>query len=205
MSVFDLIQAIAALELPDGVIGFPTDTVYGIGCYLNQEKAVAKIHRLNQPEFQEIPSGFPLVLMGRSREDLMSYVECPSIQAMATADALMRDYWPGALTLVLPKNSRIPATICPGQETIAIRYPNAPLLLDVLELIPEGVLATTCGGLYQGKGIQTAGEMRRYYGNQLDALLVDDFCLEDKIPSTVVAIESNGQIQILRSGRIVLN
>lgn len=200
MSLYDLLNALAMLELTDGVIAFPTDTVYGIGCLLDKPDALIKMARLKGWESPE-----PLVLLGRSRDDLLNYIQCPSPWMMACANELMKCHWPGPVTLVLPKSEILPPQVAPVYPTVGIRVPDCNLLLDMLTLIPSGVLATTSACRKDQAPCLTACAVREEFGDALDYILADDFCIRDKTPSTVVAIEGDGTVQVLRSGKTVLN
>lgn len=196
--MFDLLNALAMLEKEDGVIGFPTETVYGLGCHLHKPRALEKIHRLKGKET-------PLILLGRHRDDLIPFIECTSPVAMAVANQLMEQHWPGPLTLILPKSREVPEGVTGSYPTIGIRIPKADMVLDLLTLLPAGVLATTSACRYGEPPAVSGNIVYEGFGEALDFLLYDDLAVEDKIPSTLVAIEADGTVQVLRSGPIMLH
>ncbi len=107
-----------------GLVAFPTETVYGLGANALDASAVAKIF-----ELKGRPASSPLIVhaasIGMARELV---VEWP-----AQADELARRYWPGPLTLVLPKASAIPDIVTAGLPTVGIRVPAHPLALELID------------------------------------------------------------------------
>src|SRR5205823_3692025 len=121
-------RAIAA----GGVIAFPTDTVYGVGVDLWQPDAVACLYALKgRPQEKALP-----VLMADGAE--WTRVACDASEA---ARRLMRAFWPGALTIVLPRQPDVPDAVAPLAPTIALRVPAHEPLRRVLAR--TGPLATS--------------------------------------------------------------
>ncbi len=193
MTSTDLLNAIAALEQPDGVIAFPTDTVYGLGCKINHPQAIQKIYQLKGRSETK-----PLVLLGVRIESFTPFIQTlPPL-----ASQLMEAYWPGPLTVVLPKTDRVSETVTRGFPTVALRIPDCPLLLDLLALVPDGVLATTSANYSKNPPCLTGKAVRDTFGKQIN-LLEDDLALKDQVASTVVAVEPDGTLRVLRTGKII--
>ncbi|MBX2860907.1 MAG: threonylcarbamoyl-AMP synthase [Vampirovibrio sp.] len=193
MVMYDLLNALAMLEKPDGVIAFPTDTVYGIGCLPDRVEAVEKIYRLKSRDAQK-----PLILLGKDSDSLTAFVETvPDI-----AKTLMTEHWPGPLTIVLAKNEKVPNAITKGFETVGLRQPKCELLTELLSLVPGGVLATTSANVSGEPPCLTAKQVSDTLGNDLDFVLADDLAITDRLASTVIAIESDGTLRVLRTGSI---
>ncbi len=112
-----------------GVIAFPTDTVYGIGCDAFNEKAIEKIYKIKKRERSK-----PLVLFLKDKEQLKNYIK----RAPAFAEKIIERFWPGTLTLVFRAKKNAPLQRSDG--TIGIRIPNHKAILKILEYMP---LATT--------------------------------------------------------------
>jgi L-threonylcarbamoyladenylate synthase len=107
------------------LIGLPTETVYGLAADATQDLAVAKIfHLKNRPTFN------PLIIHGPSRDRFKDHVVWNE-----KADVLARAFWPGPLTLVLPRLPSSPLSLLAsaGLDTLAVRVPNHPLALTLLE------------------------------------------------------------------------
>ena len=105
------------------LVGIPTETVYGLAGNALCPKTVAKIFLVKKR-----PSFDPLIVHVSSTEYLSKIVE----EVPENASMLMDRFWPGPLTLVLPKKSIIPDLVTSGLQTVAVRNPNHPLTLQLL-------------------------------------------------------------------------
>lgn len=115
------------------LISFPTDTVPALA---SLPIAADKIYQAKGRNLQK-----PLILMGASEQDLWPYVN-PTLLASETWKAIAEQYWPGALTLVLPSSDRIPFAMHPKTpNTIGIRVPHCAIAQTILQ--QTGPLATT--------------------------------------------------------------
>src|SRR5437588_1767885 len=125
--------ATAARAIAAGsVIAFPTATVYGVGVDLRQPAAVARLYALKgRPQEKALP-----VLLADAAE--WTRVACDVPEA---AVRLMRAFWPGALTIVLPRRSDVPDAVAPLAPTVALRVPAHEPLRRVLAR--TGPLATS--------------------------------------------------------------
>lgn len=115
------------------VVSFPTDTVPALACRPDRAELIFALKQ-RSPEK-------PLILMGATAADLWPYVR-GSAAELSIWRALAADYWPGALTLVLPASEHTPPELHPlTPETIGIRVPDAVIAREILA--ETGVLATT--------------------------------------------------------------
>src|SRR3990167_257366 len=96
-----------------GIVIFPTDTAFGIGCRMDDEKAVAKLFKIKKrPSDKAVPVLFENVPM------VDEYV----LPYDASIKRLMREYWPGALTIILPcRTSKVPSLVRGGGKTLGVR------------------------------------------------------------------------------------
>jgi L-threonylcarbamoyladenylate synthase len=100
------------------LVAFPTETVYGLGAHALNAEAVARIFHAKQR-----PSTDPLIVHVADLADLPPLVrEIPPV-----VDELARRFWPGPLTLVLPRSARVPDLVTSGQPTVAVRVPSHPV------------------------------------------------------------------------------
>ncbi len=106
------------------VVAFPTETVYGLGASATSEVAVAKIFQAKGR-----PSDNPLIVHISNEQQLESLTQCIPTYARK----LMAAFWPGALTLVLRKKEGIANNVTPGLDTVAVRMPNHPVALLLIE------------------------------------------------------------------------
>ncbi len=122
-------QVISAQEaiqqlLNGKVVAIPTETVYGLAASVGHPDALASIYTLKGR-----PKDNPMILHGASVEQLLPFVEGWSQVHQVCADA----FWPGPLTLILRASKQVPSIITARLDTVAIRVPNHPLALEILE------------------------------------------------------------------------
>jgi L-threonylcarbamoyladenylate synthase len=174
-----------------GLVAFPTETVYGLGANALDPAAVQKIF-----EMKGRPGTSPLIVHVASVEMAREIVaEWPPL-----AEELARQWWPGPLTLVLPKKSRMPDNVTAGLPTVGVRMPNHPIALALIE--EAGVpVAAPSANRFTGLSPTTAEHVRAVFGNVLPVLEGGPCAVG--IESTVVAIE-NGKLKLLRPGMISL-
>src|SRR5262249_52374185 len=106
-----------------GLVAFPTETVYGLGANALDTEAVARIY-----EMKGRPATSPLIVHVSSIEQAKELVALwPEL-----ADDLARRWWPGPLTMVLPKKSIVPDIVTAGLSTVGIRIPDHPIALELI-------------------------------------------------------------------------
>jgi len=127
----DGIAQAAALILAGQTVAFPTETVYGLGADATQAEAVARIFEAkNRPSFN------PLIVHVPDMEAARDWVTFPD-----WAEVLADAFWPGALTLALPKRAELPGIVTAGHDTLAIRVPSTPVAQDLLRAVGRPVAA----------------------------------------------------------------
>ena len=178
----------------DGVIAFVTDTVWGLGCLPESEKAVKKIYDIKGREKEK-----PLILMSDDIYPLLDYIkDVPKI-----AQKLIKKHFPGALTVVVPKSDRTNGYITSNFKTVGIRVPNNKVFAEICQSFPTRVLATTSANLSHEPAALTYEEAMNYIGNKVD-LVVSDYGYTAKgLASTVVGFK-NEELIIYRQGEIQL-
>lgn len=120
----ELIKEAADLIRTGELVAFPTETVYGLGADALRPEASAKIY-----EAKGRPSDNPLIVHISKFEDLERIARDVPKQAKKLADA----FWPGPLTMVVWKNNKVPYTTTGGMDTVAVRMPNHPVALSLIE------------------------------------------------------------------------
>lgn len=126
------IQRAARLLTQGNLVAIPTETVYGLAGNAFNLSAVAKIFEVkNRPSFD------PLIVHTYSQEQVETFVEHFPPKARKLAKA----FWPGPLTLLLPKKDLIPDLVTSGMDTVAIRIPNQPLTLSILQKLDFPLVA----------------------------------------------------------------
>jgi L-threonylcarbamoyladenylate synthase len=115
-----------------GIIIFPTDTAFGIGCRVDDEKAVQRLFNIrNRPVSQAVPVLFDSV------QKVKGYV----LPFDEKIQKLMNDFWPGALTIILKANiEKVPLLVRGGGETVGVRMPNHPTILEIIKQVRVPIL-----------------------------------------------------------------
>jgi L-threonylcarbamoyladenylate synthase len=179
--------AVKALSGGD-IIGVPTDTVYGLAADPFHTGASDRLFRLKgRPRSVELP-----VLVSSVEQALALCTAVP-----VTARRLMTRYWPGPLTLVLPRRPELDADLGEDDATIGIRCPAHPVPLAICEQV--GPIATTSANRHKEPSLTTAREVSESLGAELVLILDGGVC--DGLPSTVV--DCTGEVpKVLREGRL---
>lgn len=172
-----------------GLVAFPTDTVYALGASAAIPRAVERVYAL-----KERPQNLalPLLLDKPSRiSEVASYVS-------PLAWRLIRRFWPGALTLVLPVKNSVSRIITGGGKTVAVRVPAHPLTIALIQGVGAPVIGTSAN--LSGKpAALTADEVRSQFGDKIDLVIDGGGCPGRE--STIVDL--SGEIpRVLREGAI---
>ncbi|MBQ8459414.1 threonylcarbamoyl-AMP synthase [bacterium] len=175
-----------------GVIAYVTDTVWGLGCLPDNEKAVKKIYEIKKRESQK-----PLILMSNEIYNLLEYVKpIPKI-----GQKLIKKYFPGALTIVTDKSEKTPDFITSSMKTVGIRIPDNEVFREICEIIPGHVLATTSANLSHQPSAKTYKQAVENMSGLAD-LIIEDYGYNAKgLESTVIGVMNN-ELRIFRQGAI---
>ena len=172
-----------------GLVAFPTETVYGLGANALDAEAVARIYALKGR-----PATSPLIVHVASIEMARTLAaEWPP-----EAEELARKYWPGPLTLVLPKAPAIPGIVTAGLPTVGLRMPNHPLALALIEGAGVPIAAPSANRFMQ-LSPTIAQHVVDAFGDA--APVLDGGPCQVGIESTVVSI-TGGKVTLLRPGMI---
>jgi L-threonylcarbamoyladenylate synthase len=172
------------------VVALPTETVYGLAANALDPEAVAKIYAIKGR-----PAHNPIIV---HVADLDMARRCVAAWPEA-ATHLARSFWPGPLTLVLPRTGDIPALVTAGGATVGVRWPSHPFMQAVIRACGFP-LAAPSANLSNSISPTTADHVRRQLGNQL-ALIVDGGPAQVGIESTVIDL-TNQPPRVLRPGMI---
>jgi tRNA threonylcarbamoyl adenosine modification protein (Sua5/YciO/YrdC/YwlC family) len=180
-------MAVDALSGGD-IIGMPTDTVYGLAADPFHTGAADRLFRLKgRPRHVELP------VLVASEEQALSL--CTAVPAEARR--LMERYWPGPLTLVLPRRPDLDADLGEEDVTIGIRCPAHPVPLAICAEV--GPIATTSANRHGEPAITTAEGVAKAFGPEIALVLDGGNC--DQLPSSVVDC-TGGAPKVLREGRV---
>ncbi|MBR7839538.1 threonylcarbamoyl-AMP synthase [Actinospica durhamensis] len=173
-----------------GLVAFPTETVYGLGANAEDPAAVGRIYQAKGR-----PPTHPLIVHLGSAEQLADWVE----EVPETARLLAERFWPGPLTLVLRRAARVPLEATGGLETVAVRVPDHPVALALLEAFGGGVTAPSANR-FGSVSPTTAEHVRTELGDAVDFVLDGGSC-QVGVESTIVDVTGETP-SILRPGGV---
>lgn len=186
----DLVKASELIKNGD-IVGIPTETVYGLGADASNEEAVKKVF-----EAKGRPADNPLIVHLADFSQAEKYTEyIPEL-----AYRLAERFCPGPLTIVLPKNDRIPMITSGGLDTVGIRVPSHPVMHRIIELSGRPIAAPSANK--SGYPSPTSAEhVMRDMNGRIEAV-VDGGASKFGVESTVISIEGENSVRILRPGCI---
>ncbi len=190
----NVIEHAAQLLRRGGVVAFPTETVYGLGANALLPQAVARVFEIkNRPRFD------PLIVHVPHVDDVDRLVsEFPPM-----AQQLAKAFWPGPMTLVLPKRANVPDLVTADLPTVAVRVPSHPIACELLELAAVPVAAPSANR-FGHISPTTAQHVRDGLGSLID-LIVDDGPCTTGVESTVISFGDDGNTPtLLRPGGVSL-
>ena len=174
----------------EDVIGIPTETVYGLAGNIYSEKAVNKIY-----EIKKRPLINPLIVHIKS----LAYLDKVAVDVSESALKLAKTFWPGPLTLVLNKHHSVPDIVTAGKSTVAVRVPNHPVALSLLESVNFPLAAPSAnpsGSISPTSAQHVAG----YFKDKIKIILDGGVCKRG-IESTIIGFNNNEAI-LYRLGSI---
>ena len=189
MITTNISYAVNALNQGD-LVAIPTETVYGLAGSAFNEHAIDKIFKLKNR-----PTCNPLILHTHSIEEILKFVQHIPPAALKLAEA----FWPGPLTLLLPKKSNIPLSVTSGSHLVAVRIPNHVVTLSLLEQLDFPLVAPSANP-YTRISPTNSKMVHDYFGDDLPVILEGDIC-SIGIESTIVGFHENTPV-IYRQGAI---
>lgn len=186
------IQTAARIINNGGLVAFPTETVYGLGANALNPVAVAKIFAL-----KERPSFDPLIVHIATPEDLKLLVKEPSDLALRLA----AKFWPGPLTVVLPKSDIVPEIVTSGLPTVGIRMPDNEIALSLIRTAKCPIAAPSANKFGKLSPVSANHVKKQLPGVDF---IVEGGRTEIGIESTIVSIDGN-TCTLLRPGKITLD
>ena len=173
-----------------GTVIFPTETLYGLGGIITDEKVIKRIFKIKS---RSSVKPLPVMISNLENLHLVAY-EIPK-----EGEILAKKYWPGPLTLILKKSPSISSVITCGGPSAGIRIPANPVALKLLEAV--GVpMAVTSANISGEENILTIEEIIDCFKNEVD-VIIDGGPISYGIASTVVDLTGEKPV-ILREGKI---
>ncbi len=173
-----------------GLVGLPTETVYGLGARAFDARAIARVFVAKGR-----PTHHPLIVHVTGEREAREL----SASWPAHASRLAGAFWPGPLTLVVDRATHVDAAVAGGDASIAIRSPSHPVARALIAALGEPIAAPSANR-YQGLSPTTAAHVVKELGEAVD-LIVDAGTCDAGIESTVVDVRG-GSIRVLRPGAL---
>lgn len=173
----DSIVKAASILKSGGLVAFPTETVYGLGASALNPQSVARVFEVkNRPSFD------PFIVHIADPSDVENL--CRDISSKAYE--LMEKFWPGPLTLVLPKSNIVPDIVSAGNETLAVRLPSHPTALEIIK--ESGIpIAAPSANPFSRLSPTTSEHVARQIGSKID-LIIDGGRCSVGVESTVIGL-----------------
>jgi L-threonylcarbamoyladenylate synthase len=185
-----VIEQAAEILRRGGLVAFPTETVYGLGADARNGEAIKKIYAVKGR-----PSTNPLIVHVSG----VAMAKLYSSRWPHPARILAQNFWPGPLTLVLPKSSEIVPEATAGLDTVALRMPDHPIAIKLIRKF-DGPIAAPSANRSTHVSPTTAEHVRRELGNDVELILDGGPCRVG-IESTVLDLTSTTP-RILRPGDV---
>jgi len=184
-----LIQQAVDVLRRGGVICYPTDTMYGIGCDIFNQKAIKRIYQMKQR-----PKDKPFSFVCDSLTNISQYGHVGN-----TAYRMMRKNLPGPYTFVLSGTKLVPKIMLTKQKTVGIRVPSHRVCLSILEELGNPLLNTSAQPSDDDDmPVRTADDVDLLFGKQLDLIIDSGEIIPE--PSSVISLLDD-QPEILRQGK----
>jgi len=175
----------------DGVMAYPTDTNYGIGCAIFSKKGIDRLYQLKD----------------RDRKKPFSFL-CPDLSDVAKyglvsnfAYRTMKQLTPGPFTFILTATRTVPEMMQNRQRQVGIRVPDAPFILAVAAELGRPIVTTSAVDPKEGEALVDARSIKETLGNRIDFIL--DGGIQPNEPSTVVSLIGD-EVTLIRQGKGIL-
>lgn len=172
-----------------GVIAYPTDTCYGLGCSIFEKKAVDEIYRIKQ-----LSAGKPLSFICCDLKNISQFAKVSN-----KAYKLMRRLLPGPYTFVLPPTRQVPKLLKSKRNQVGIRVPAQAVTLEIVRQLGHPIISTTCQGEDDDIPCSDVYDIKDRFGHVIELAIDGDYIYPEV--STVVSVDENEEITILREGK----
>lgn len=177
----------------DGVIIYPTDTVYGVGASIDSLKGLCKIYEIKERDFKS-----PLIAL-LSKVEYVEKIAIIDEEKKTIIEKLANRFWPGALTIILNKKETVSDIIVSGGKTIGVRIPDLKLAQEIIESV-GGILPTTSANISGEKTPRSFEELSEEFKKRVD-IVVDGGKSPLGMESTILDLTKTFP-KILREGAI---
>lgn len=173
-----------------GLVALPTDTLYGLGVDAFNEEAISQVYKVKKRERKK-----PLSILISKEEELRDLVT----EIAESAKVLMKKFWPGPLTLILPASKKMSKLLTANSGTVGVRVPDNKIAL-ALTRESRVPITSPSANISGHPGPRSCEDVLNQLGGKID-LVIDGGPSNSGLPSTVVDIRE-GSLNILREGKI---
>jgi L-threonylcarbamoyladenylate synthase len=173
-----------------GLVGFPTETVYGLGADASSKAAVARLYAAKRR-----PANHPVIVHFADANQAFAWAR----DVPEAAQKLAAKFWPGPLTLVLKRSNKAGDFVTGGQDSVGVRVPAHPVAQELLKAFGGGIAAPSANR-FGAVSATTAAHVKQDLGQDAE-LVLDGGRSEVGIESTIVDLSGEGAV-LLRPGRI---
>ncbi len=185
----DQLVSAAKILRQGGVVAFPTESSYGLAVTICSDKALQRLYQLKG---RAADKAFPVLI--ESREQLLQL----AASVPPLYEVLIKQFWPGPLTLVFPARRQLSPVLTGGKKTIAIRRSSHPVATGLVAAV-GGPITATSANRSGDSPCTTAAEVKEVFGSRID--LIIDGGKAAAPPSTIVALRA-GKLNVLREGQL---
>jgi tRNA threonylcarbamoyl adenosine modification protein (Sua5/YciO/YrdC/YwlC family) len=180
------VKKIVELLKNDGVVVYPTDTIYGFGCDIFSKKAIERIYKIKHKS----ATGFSFVVPNLTEIAKYAYV---SDFAYKTMKRLL----PGPYTFIFKASKLVPKQLIPNKKTVAIRMPDSPICMEIVKQLEHPIVSTSVN-LSGQPPYSDPLEIEKAFGEQVDAII--DAGIIDNEASSVIDLSGDEPV-IIRKGK----
>lgn len=174
------------------LIIYHTDTVYGVGGIIESDESIAKIYKAKERSFKS-----PLIVLVSdvSKIEKIAYIEEKNREKI---EKLIKEFWPGGLTIILNKKDNVPDIMVSGGKTVGVRMPNLDTALKIIEAA-GGLLPTTSANISGETTPRSYDELSEEFKERVEILVDGGRC---PIGNASTIIDMSDKPKILRTGAI---
>jgi tRNA threonylcarbamoyl adenosine modification protein (Sua5/YciO/YrdC/YwlC family) len=181
------VERAATLLAEGGLVAFPTDTYYGIGCDLFDKRAIERIYQLKQ-----LPRTHELSFICADLAEVSRYAIVEN-----AAYRVLRRKTPGPFTFVLPATRLVPDLLLRRQKTVGVRVPQSPIALEIVRRLEHPIVSTSAA-TPEGEVLIDPKDIKERLGHGLDLIL--DGGYKPNEPSTVIDL-TGPEPRVVRQGK----
>lgn len=183
-----LIKKVAEILRDGGLVIYPTDTVYGLGCSLFNKRGIEKINEIKRRSKKQKPLSF----ICADLKDISRYAQVTDF-----AYKIMRRYLPGPYTFILQASRLVPKIILPKRQTTGIRIPDNRICMAMIEELGEPVISTSVK-TDDDQYLNDPEEIEKLFKHSVDVVINGGILTPE--PSTVISLIDD-TVEVLRAGK----